>query len=219
MTGTVRRRRTRGRNARTSSTSSARSCPESKSARCRTSGKFGQHVRDKDRFDELTDDRRAVWEPRRDRAWPSTSRRGWTSSHRTCDGCRRSAPGSTTSTTPASPTPSWSRTRWVSRRCPIAEFVIARLLSVWKRFADLDALQREHTWRATFGRLFDTSTVGLVGLGAIGGAVARSRARARRAHVGHPSQLPAGRHRHRSPTSCSAPTRSTRSWRVATRWC
>jgi phosphoglycerate dehydrogenase-like enzyme len=60
---------------------------------------------------------------------------------------------------------------------PIAEFVIARLLGVWKRFADLDALQRDHNWKMTSGRLFDGSTVGLVGLGAIGGAVAvRARA-------------------------------------------
>jgi phosphoglycerate dehydrogenase-like enzyme len=55
---------------------------------------------------------------------------------------------------------------------PIAEFVIARLLAVWKRFDDLAARQRAHTWDPTFGRTFQGSTVGIVGLGAIGRAIA-----------------------------------------------
>jgi phosphoglycerate dehydrogenase-like enzyme len=60
---------------------------------------------------------------------------------------------------------------------PIADFAVARVLSVWKRFPELDAHQREHAWRPTFGRLIEDQTLGIVGLGAIGNAVA-TRARA-----------------------------------------
>jgi phosphoglycerate dehydrogenase-like enzyme len=60
---------------------------------------------------------------------------------------------------------------------PIAEFVIGRLLSVWKRFDDLADGQRRHAWEPIFGRTFEGSTLGVVGLGAIGTAVAE-RARA-----------------------------------------
>jgi phosphoglycerate dehydrogenase-like enzyme len=140
-------------------------------------GKFGQHVRDKARFDELTDERRAVW-----------ARAEIAMALDLPPGIAELAP----------------RLQWVQAigagidhlaqlvelgggvvltnavgvaAVPIAEFVVARLLAVWKRFAELDELQRRHEWKATFGRLFDGSTVGLVGLGAIGGAVAvRSRA-------------------------------------------
>jgi phosphoglycerate dehydrogenase-like enzyme len=139
-------------------------------------GKFGQHVRDKSRYDELTDERRAVW----DRAEVVMA---------------LDLPAGMSELAP--------RLRWVQAigagidhlgaaglhdqvvltnavgvaAVPIAEFVIARLLAVWKRFAELDELQRAHNWSPTFGRLFDGSTVGLVGLGAIGGAVAvRARA-------------------------------------------
>ncbi len=138
--------------------------------------KFGQHVRDHERYDELTDERRVVW--------------GNAEVVMALDlpkGIHELSPS----------------LRWVQAigagidhlegtgladdvlvtnavgvaAVPIAEFVIARLLGVWKRFSDLDELQRNHEWRATFGRVFDGSTVGLVGLGAIGGAVAvRARA-------------------------------------------
>jgi phosphoglycerate dehydrogenase-like enzyme len=60
---------------------------------------------------------------------------------------------------------------------PIAEFVIGRLLYVWKRFDDIAELQREHEWRPTHGRQLAGCTLGVIGLGAIGGAVAE-RARA-----------------------------------------
>jgi phosphoglycerate dehydrogenase-like enzyme len=60
---------------------------------------------------------------------------------------------------------------------PIAEFVLARLLGVWKRFDELEALQRAHTWKPTYGHTVAGSTLGIVGLGAIGAAVAE-RARA-----------------------------------------
>ena len=79
--------------------------------------------------------------------------------------------------------------------------------------------RREHTWKPTFGRLFDGSTVGLVGLGAIGGAVASARPRASAPHtLGIRRSYQPG---DTSPlsTSCSAPTRSTTSWPVATPSC
>ena len=60
---------------------------------------------------------------------------------------------------------------------PIAEFIIARILSHWKRFPELDHYQREHRWQQTFGRDLAGSTLGVVGYGAIGRATAR-RARA-----------------------------------------
>lgn len=138
--------------------------------------KFGQHVRDAGRLDELTDERRAVW----------------------ADAEVVMALDLPTGVAELAPNLCWVQaigagidhlqdsgladhvvlTNAVGvAAVPIAEFVIARLLAVWKRFADLDELQRTHTWRATFGRVFDASTVGLVGLGAIGGAVAvRARA-------------------------------------------
>jgi phosphoglycerate dehydrogenase-like enzyme len=65
---------------------------------------------------------------------------------------------------------------------PIAEFVIGRLLQVWKRFDEMGELQRRHEWEPTYGRLVAGSTIALVGLGAIGGAVAE-RARALDMHV------------------------------------
>jgi phosphoglycerate dehydrogenase-like enzyme len=54
----------------------------------------------------------------------------------------------------------------------IAEFCIARLLAIWKRFDDLADLQARREWTPTYGRSFSGSTVGVVGLGAIGRAVA-----------------------------------------------
>jgi len=59
----------------------------------------------------------------------------------------------------------------------IAEFVLGRLLQVWKGFRAIDEAQREHRWQAAYGRTFAGSTLGIVGLGAIGAEVAR-RARA-----------------------------------------
>jgi phosphoglycerate dehydrogenase-like enzyme len=60
---------------------------------------------------------------------------------------------------------------------PIAEFVLGRLLQVWKGFRHFDEMQQAHTWRLTSTRLLAGCTIGIVGLGAIGGAVAE-RARA-----------------------------------------
>lgn len=59
----------------------------------------------------------------------------------------------------------------------MAEFVIARLLQIWKRFPESEAYQRKHEYARTYGRSFAGSVLGIVGLGAIGNAVAE-RARA-----------------------------------------
>jgi len=60
---------------------------------------------------------------------------------------------------------------------PIAEFVMGRLLQVWKRFPVLDQRQSERRWEPVSGQRVAGRTLGIVGLGAIGRATAR-RARA-----------------------------------------
>ncbi len=55
----------------------------------------------------------------------------------------------------------------------IAEFVIGRMLSIWKDFSGLAELQAKRSWVRRQGHLLLGSTVGIVGLGAIGSAVAR----------------------------------------------
>jgi phosphoglycerate dehydrogenase-like enzyme len=65
---------------------------------------------------------------------------------------------------------------------PIAEFAIGRLLEVWKHFGELDRMQRDKEWKPTFGVLAEGQTLGIIGLGAIGRAVA-TRARAFGMHV------------------------------------
>ncbi len=59
----------------------------------------------------------------------------------------------------------------------MAEFVIGRLLQIWKRFPEAEAYQRRHEYVRTYGRTFAGSVIGIVGLGSIGCAVAE-RARA-----------------------------------------
>jgi phosphoglycerate dehydrogenase-like enzyme len=59
----------------------------------------------------------------------------------------------------------------------IAEFVLGRLLQVWKDFRTLEQQQREQRWEPLFGRRVAGLTLGIVGLGGIGRATAR-RARA-----------------------------------------
>jgi phosphoglycerate dehydrogenase-like enzyme len=59
----------------------------------------------------------------------------------------------------------------------MAEFVIARLLQIWKRFPEAARYQRDHVYKRTYGRTFAGSVVGIVGMGSIGTSVAR-RARA-----------------------------------------
>jgi phosphoglycerate dehydrogenase-like enzyme len=55
----------------------------------------------------------------------------------------------------------------------IAEFVLARLLEHWKRLPDYAALQERRVWEFTFGQRVAGRVVLVVGLGAIGGEVAR----------------------------------------------
>jgi phosphoglycerate dehydrogenase-like enzyme len=55
----------------------------------------------------------------------------------------------------------------------IAEFVVGMLVAAWKDFPGLARLQRERSWKQHYGRLIMGSTVGIVGLGAIGSAVAQ----------------------------------------------
>ena len=55
----------------------------------------------------------------------------------------------------------------------ISEFVIARLLQMWKRLPEIDARKPERRWQPTYGREISGLTLGIVGLGAIGREVAR----------------------------------------------
>lgn len=64
----------------------------------------------------------------------------------------------------------------------MAEFVVARLLQIWKRFPEAAEHQRSHDYIRTYGRTFAGSVIGIVGMGSIGTAVAQ-RARALGCHV------------------------------------
>lgn len=55
---------------------------------------------------------------------------------------------------------------------PIAEFVMARLLQVWKDFRHLDRLQQSRSWNPSPGAVVEGKTLSVVGTGAIGAAVA-----------------------------------------------
>jgi phosphoglycerate dehydrogenase-like enzyme len=55
----------------------------------------------------------------------------------------------------------------------IAEFVIGMIVAAWKDFPALAELQRARKWESHYGRLIMGSTVGVIGLGAIGAAVAQ----------------------------------------------
>ncbi len=59
----------------------------------------------------------------------------------------------------------------------ISEFVMARLLQVWKNFRIFDQQQTDHEWQGRFGTELTGRTIGIIGLGAIGRQVAK-RARA-----------------------------------------
>jgi len=65
---------------------------------------------------------------------------------------------------------------------PIAEFVLARLLEHWKLLPLYAGMQRDQNWTPTYGRDLSGSTLGIVGHGAIGAAVAQ-RAKALGMHV------------------------------------
>jgi len=55
----------------------------------------------------------------------------------------------------------------------IAEFVLARLLQVWKELREIDGRQEARSWRQLNGRKVAGKVLGIVGLGAIGTEVAR----------------------------------------------
>jgi phosphoglycerate dehydrogenase-like enzyme len=55
---------------------------------------------------------------------------------------------------------------------PIAEFVLGRLLEVWKQSRALESMQRGRNMKRTAARLLAGSTLGIVGFGAIGRAIA-----------------------------------------------
>ena len=55
---------------------------------------------------------------------------------------------------------------------PMAEFVLGRVLSLFKRFPEIDARASRHEWKPAYGRMVAGSTIGIVGLGAIGQAIA-----------------------------------------------
>jgi phosphoglycerate dehydrogenase-like enzyme len=55
----------------------------------------------------------------------------------------------------------------------IAEFVVGMIVAAWKDFPAIAELQRRRTWKPHYGRLIMGSTIGIIGLGAIGAAVAQ----------------------------------------------
>ena len=55
----------------------------------------------------------------------------------------------------------------------MSEFVIGRLLQIWKRFREIEDHQHAHRYESLYGRSFAGSTLGIVGMGNIGSAVAR----------------------------------------------
>jgi phosphoglycerate dehydrogenase-like enzyme len=82
---------------------------------------------------------------------------------------------------------------------PIAEYVLMMILAVIRRLPQLLELQRERTWQPLEAREMRDVTIGIVGLGSIGGTVARlalafgARVVAiRREPVGPDGPLPAG---------------------------
>ena len=155
---------------------SASSSPTSRSWPSRTTARSPHHV--PDATEELTDDDARGVGRRRCRARPRSPRADRPRSRRICAGCRRSAPASTTSTPPACPTHCTITNAAGVAAAPMAEFVIGRLLQVWKRLPEIDEHQRAHDWKPKFGRTVEGMTLGIIGLGAIGTEVAVRRARA-----------------------------------------
>ncbi len=94
---------------------------------------------------------------------------------------------------------------------------MSRLLSVWKRLPEIDDEQAQHEWKPKFGRTVEGLTLGVIGLGAIGTAVAQ-RARVIR-HVPSSARGGATRKVRTIPrsTSCAAPAICTRCSVAATR--
>lgn len=55
---------------------------------------------------------------------------------------------------------------------PIAEYVLTMVLAICRRLPELQELQREHTWQPLEARELRDVTIGIVGLGSLGRAVA-----------------------------------------------
>lgn len=55
----------------------------------------------------------------------------------------------------------------------MSEWVMGRLLQIWKRFAEAEQHQRKHEYVRTYGRSMTGSVIGIVGMGSIGCEVAR----------------------------------------------
>ncbi len=55
---------------------------------------------------------------------------------------------------------------------PVAEFALARILMIWKRFPELAEAQLRHEWVDIYGRELSGCTIGIVGAGEIGSALA-----------------------------------------------
>ena len=106
---------------------------------------------------------------------------------------------------------------------PIAEYTMMMILAVVRRLPELLELQRERTWQPLPARELRQVTVGIVGLGSIGRAVARL-ATAFGAQVIATRRDPD--RRPKRPSRCpmawraSSPTSSCRSsWPPRTSWC
>ena len=115
---------------------------------------------------------------RRWRARPRSPRADRPSSRRTCAGSRRSAPASTTSTTSGLPDDVHDHQRRRRRRGAdrrVRDGAAPPGLEAAAR--DRRRNRREHDWKPKFGRTVEGLTIGIIGLGAIGTAVAvRARA-------------------------------------------
>ncbi len=110
--------------------------------------------------------------------WPSTPPTGLPPVPQISAGCRAPAPASSSSGASG-----WRKRNVILTNCSglssasMAEWVIGRLLQVWKRLREADEFQRAHEFKRSYGRTFAGSTIGIVGLGHIGRAVAvRARA-------------------------------------------
>lgn len=97
---------------------------------------------------------------------------------------------------------------------PIAEYVLMMILAVSRRLPQLLELQRERTWQPLEGAELRDVTVGIVGLGSIGRAVAdlagafgsRVVAIRRRAETGDPNEAAAGTSRSAAQSDAAANT-------------
>src|SRR5262245_22749358 len=103
--------------------------------------KFGQHVRDHSLYDELTDERRALWQ-RAEVVMALGLPKGIDELAPNLRWVQAIGAGIEHLSDRGLPDDLVVTNAVGVAAIPIAEFVIARLLGVWKRTADLDDLQR-----------------------------------------------------------------------------